>query len=173
MNGVGRRQVGCNTTAHLPHAISLVSHFTRLLLLIIAIWPFSIANAEQLPGGESLWLAPAPKLPAVNLYFFWSSRCPHCQEARPFIESLTQDNPWIRVHYLEIRKHPENWIRFARLAETLGIQPQSVPSFMWCDQHHTGYQDEQTTGRFLLNSLRDCYQRHYAESTTVSPEPAR
>ena len=30
---------------------------------------------------------------AVELYFFWSTHCPHCLRARPFVESLPNRFP--------------------------------------------------------------------------------
>ena len=141
---------------------SLIAHHAslliRLLLLMICLLP--TARAELL-GGDALWLAPAPRLPAVDLYFFWSSRCPHCKEARPFIESLPENHPWIRLHSLEIYDHRENRSEFERMAKTVGIVPQSVPTFMWCGQHYTGYTNDQITGQMLLSSLTDCYREHY------------
>ena len=147
-------------------------HILRLLMLLITACLPPTAKAG-LPGGDSLWLAPPPRLPAIDLYFFWSNRCPHCLEARPFLESLPDAHPWIRLHSLEILEHPANRERFAQLTATLGITPQSVPTFMWCGQHHTGYVDDQRTGRLLLASLVECYRQHYGEPpAAIGPESA-
>ncbi len=152
----------------LQHSSFIFHHWLRLFLLLIFLLP--TARAE-LPGGDSLWLAPPPRMPALDLYFFWSSRCPHCQEARPFIESLPGDYPWIRLHSLEIYEHSENRSQFERLATAVGIVPQSVPTFMWCGQHYTGYTNEQVTGRMLVNALTDCYRQHYGEPPKSSVTP--
>jgi hypothetical protein len=141
------------------------SSFIILLLLMAVLLPTARA---ALPGDDTLWLSPPPRLPAVDLYFFWSSRCPHCQEARPFIESLSEDHPWIRLHSLEIYDHRENRDEFQRMAKTVGIVPQSVPTFMWCGQHYTGYTSEEITGQMLLSSLTECYREHYG----AAPEGA-
>jgi hypothetical protein len=62
---------------------------------------------------------------------------------------------------LEIYEHPQNRGEFERLAAKVGITPQSVPTFMWCGQHYTGYTSDQVTGRFLLSGLADCYREYY------------
>jgi hypothetical protein len=150
----------------------LVSSFLISLLLLFCLLP--TAHAE-LPGGDDLWLSAPPRLPAVDLYFFWSSRCPHCQQARPFIESLPAEHPWIRLHSLEIYDHRENRGEFERMAKTVSIVPQSVPTFMWCGQHYTGYSNDQVTGGMLLSGLTDCYRAHYGatpEGSSQNPQTA-
>jgi hypothetical protein len=145
----------------------LSSYLVSLLLLLLSVLPMARA---ALPGGDDLWLTPPPRLPAVDLYFFWSSRCPHCQEARPFIDALPEQYPWIRLHSLEIYDHRENRGKFEQMAKTVGIVPQSVPTFMWCGQHYTGYTNEQVTGQMLLSALTDCYREHYGALPEV-PAP--
>ena len=133
------------------------------MLLIALIWWFRPVGADP-PGEGFLWHARPPQLPAVNLYFFWSSRCPHCLEARPFIESLPQRYPWIGVQSLEILEHPENHERFRQLADIAGFVPTSVPTFVWCAQHYAGYGGEHTSGQFLVAALSDCYRQIYGEA---------
>ena len=147
-------------SGNLPSSFRTLSSFIIVLLVMTLLLP--VARAEM-PGGDSLWLAQPPRMPAVDLYFFWSSRCPHCQEARPFIESLPKDYPWIRLHSLEIYDHRENRGEFERMAKTVGIVPQSVPTFMWCGKHYTGYTNEQITGQMLLSGMTDCYREHYGD----------
>lgn len=141
----------------------------RLLLLLLCM---PAASRAELPGGDELWLTPPPRVPAVELYFFWSNRCPHCQEARPFVASLPARYPWIRVHSLEILEHPENLARFEQLAGALGIRASAVPTFMWCGEHITGYAGEHSTGRVVLAGLSDCYRRHFGALPGAAAEPA-
>lgn len=145
--------------------------FQRLawvLLLLCTLWP---AARAELPGGDWLWFAPPPRVPVVNLYFFWSSRCPHCLDARPFVESLPDAYPWVRVHSLEILEHPENVQRLVELARTVGFEPGSVPIFVWCARHATGYAGPEATGRFLLDGLADCYRQRYGPLPGEAGDP--
>ncbi|MGR9116616.1 MAG: cytochrome C biosynthesis protein, partial [Gammaproteobacteria bacterium] len=34
----------------------------------------------------------------VELSFFWSRRCPHCLEARPFVQALAAKYDWLQVN---------------------------------------------------------------------------
>lgn len=144
----------------------LLQRFAAALLLIC-----SAARAE-LPGGDSLWFAAPPRVPAVNLYFFWSSRCPHCLDARPFIESLPKKYPWVQVHSLEVLEHPENVRRFVELAQTVGFEPSSVPTFIWCGRYATGYAGADATGRFLSDALASCYRQRYGPMPGDADLPA-
>lgn len=135
-----------------------VPHLSLLFLLIV----YLVAPVKaQPPGGDDLWFSRPPELPAVHLYFFWSESCPHCREARPFIESLPERHSWLRVHSLELMEHPENLARFRQIAGVVGFEPSSVPTLVWCGRHHTGYRDAETTGESLVAALSACYRDHY------------
>ena len=94
--------------------------------------------------------------PVVNLYFFWSRFCPHCHDALPFVERLSREVPWLKVHNHQLVDEPENVQLYLQLAERVGQVANSVPGFLFCGRMETGWFDEQTTGRMLLNALGDC-----------------
>ena len=77
------------------------------------LWPFLLL-AILLPtlaraAAEDPWLrGGADGQPEVQLYFFWSLTCPHCTAAHPHIEAIPQARPWVRLHALELSRHPEN-----------------------------------------------------------------
>src|SRR5512146_1025739 len=51
-------------------------------------------------GGESA-------LPgAGRLLFFWGRGCPHCEDARPFVDRVERDHPALRVERIEVRRNP-------------------------------------------------------------------
>lgn len=134
----------------------------KIFLALFLAWSLlPQASHAGLPGGDSYWLSGSPESPGVDLYFFWSRQCPHCQQARPFVESLPEKHPWIRVHSLELIDHPDNRERFKQLSLLVGTTPSSVPTFMWCGKSYTGYADERSTGRELLAGLADCYRTQY------------
>lgn len=95
----------------------------------------------------------------LHLYFFWSKKCPHCQNALPFIRQLQADTPWLQVHALELTEHPEHVTQYMDMAAKLGMQARSVPAFLWCGQMSTGYDNPQGMGRFLKEQLSACRQR--------------
>ena len=78
----------------------------------------------------------------VQLYFFWSQKCPHCLKAVPFVDSLQRDYAWLQVHSAEIsqnRQNRQNLQRYKEMASMLGQEASSVPAFFICGQLITGY----------------------------------
>ena len=41
----------------------------------------------------------------VHLYFFWSTTCPHCKRAMPFLKTLKATYPWLQLQSLELTQH--------------------------------------------------------------------
>jgi hypothetical protein len=107
--------------------------------------------------------APGQETPAasgtVDLYFFWSARCPHCQEARPLVESLPAQYPWLRLHSLELSQHPENIGTYLQMAARHGQEANAVPAFIFCGLMLTGYEHDATTGAELKRLLQECHQQ--------------
>ena len=104
----------------------------------------------------------------VDLYFFWSETCPHCQHAHPYIMSLPDELPWLRLHALELNAMPENAELYMKMAAALGQQAQYVPAFIYCGTMQAGYDENETTGAALRQSLIDCQARAQAELAPLS-----
>lgn len=132
-----------------------------VLLLTLCLFSWGCGGAAQAESADPAEDNRAKQARAVDLYFFWSSRCPHCREARPFVETLPQRHSWIRLHSLELLENPENRQRFQRMAEQVGFVPNAVPTFVWCGRHHTGFGTEAGTGAFLEAALLQCYSERY------------
>ena len=130
----------------------------RACLLLIAVFALPLTAQAAAPPA---WFASSDGSEQVRLYFFWSSQCPHCLEARPFIESLPQQHSWLLVQSLQLIGQPQNLARFRDLAAQVGFVPSSVPTFVWCGQYMTGYHDDASTGQDLLRSLATCYREQY------------
>ncbi|MCP5279034.1 MAG: hypothetical protein H6935_11825 [Thiobacillus sp.] len=129
--------------------------FLAWLFALAAWWP---AQADaQVPHA---WVEPgASGRPDVHLYFFWSARCPHCLEARPHVEALSGQHPWIRVHSLEISTSQANLRRYVDMAASLGQEARSVPAFIYCGHMHTGWHAVETSGADLVAGLGACREQ--------------
>lgn len=97
---------------------------------------------------------------AVDLYYFWSRYCPHCREAKPFIENLTKKYAWLHLHSYDLVGNRANQQRYQTMAEQLGQSAKSVPAFIYCGQMMVGYDRPETTGQQLEKNLLDCYRQH-------------
>ena len=97
--------------------------------------------------------------PDVQLYFFWSLSCPHCAAAHPHIEAIPQARPWVRLHALELSRHPENVQKYEAMARMLGEEATSVPALLFCGEMHVGWDGDDTTGATIRRRLDDCRGR--------------
>ena len=97
--------------------------------------------------------------PEVQLYFFWSLTCPHCAEAHPHIEALPEARPWVKLHSLELSRHPENVRQYQVMAQQLGEDAASVPALLFCGEMHVGWDEDATTGAQIRQRLDDCRAR--------------
>ena len=147
--------------------VRLLNRLLAGLLMGFALWPGSshgqAANAwvETDAGGQA----------RVHLYFFWSSRCPHCLEARPFIEALPAQYPWIRLHSLEIGRSRENLQRYVDMAASLGQEARSVPALLYCGQMWVGWDTARSNGADLLAGLTACREQAARGRRPSSPDP--
>jgi hypothetical protein len=111
-------------------------------------------------------VAPAPARAAaergaapVDLHFFWSARCPHCLEARPFVLALPDSRPWLRLHDLEVSRSRENAARYVAMARAIGERAAAVPAFLFCGEMHVGWDSTKRTGVLLAQRLDQCHER--------------
>lgn len=141
-----------------------------LLLLLCLALPTHPAPPPD-AATDTPWLkADAAGQAQLQFYFFWSATCPHCQEARPFIEALPQRLPWLRLHSLELSGHPEHVRLLQDLVRRIGQEP-AVPAFLFCGDIRVGWQSPATTGKELTQALEACHQRLLAGQAPAATSP--
>jgi len=96
--------------------------------------------------------------PVIHLYFFWSEKCPHCQHALPDIVEIDKQYPWLKLHSLELTKNSQHVRTYIDMAASFGNDARSVPTFMFCGNLISGYDDKETTGKLLRDYFQACYQ---------------
>ena len=126
---------------------SFRSLFAAVLVVLVALLSGTPASAS---GSET---------PTVDLHFFWSARCPHCLEARPFVLTLPEQLDGVTLHDLEISRSRENAGRYVAMASALGERASAVPAFLFCGEMHVGWDSAATTGALLVERLRGCQER--------------
>ncbi|MFZ1539220.1 MAG: hypothetical protein WAT23_17790, partial [Chromatiaceae bacterium] len=120
---------------------------------------------------EEPWVTTGPDgQPEVHLYFFWALTCPHCIQAQPVIAAIPQARPWVKLHALELTRHPENAQLYEAMAEKLGEGAAAVPALLFCGELQVGWDSDDTTGDRLRQRLDDCRAR--ASTTRPSSEAA-
>src|SRR3989338_8160249 len=129
----------------------------RLLFFAAACLLALFPGASQ---ADDAWLkSGANGQPEVRLYFFWSLTCPHCTEAHPYIEAIPEARPWVKLHALELSRHPENVRQYRDMARQLGEDSASVPALLFCGEMHVGWDSDATPGARIRQRLDDCRAR--------------
>ncbi len=100
----------------------------------------------------------------IPLYLFWSARCPHCTVARPIVEQMAKDIPWLKLHSLPISNR-ENRTLYKEMATALGKEAKSIPGFIFCGIMLTGF-DEEISPPQLERLLRSCHQQYQEQLPT-------
>jgi len=139
-----------------------------LLCAVIGLWlQTGLALGATPPASEWVnWNAQSE--PEIQLYFFWTGACPHCRQARPFVEALARQYPWLRVHSYQIDRDLAGRLRYQQMAAALGEEARSVPAFLACGALRVGYDHAEGVGRELREHLLACRQ-HYREQTASPP----
>ena len=129
---------------------------TGKLLVLISLFLLALAPAAS--HADDSWIKSGTDgKPKVQLYFFWSATCPHCLEARPFVESIPAARPWVTLHSLELTRHPEHARQYEQMATQLGQDSAYVPALLFCGEMHVGWGDAKTTGAEMLRRLDACH----------------
>lgn len=126
-----------------------------LLALLLAALIVAPAHAQQ---ATPEWIIIDPNgEPRIQLYFFWSTTCPHCLEAHPFVDALPDQLTWLDLHSYELAGHPDHALHYANMAAAVGQQAQYVPAFFFCGNMVAGYDQAETTGAALVAALSACH----------------
>ena len=140
---------------------------SRLLLLLLGIVLFNTTFSESKKADiqevqndtEIKWITrEASGDIKIHLYFFWTKSCPHCQLAKPYVETLAKKTPWLNLHSFSLTDDKSNISRYADMAWELEQEARKVPAFIFCGQMEVGYDQDHTTGVFLTDKLQQCYQ---------------
>ena len=86
-----------------------------LILALIALWPGLVRSDVEWVSGSGSGEA------RVHLYFFWSQSCPHCRNARPFVERLENELSWLELHSYELTSSRDNVARYVEMVHVTGL----------------------------------------------------
>jgi hypothetical protein len=138
----------------------------RLLLIALCALPCSYVYASE----DNTWYQYLDDGSVeLKLWFFWSKRCSHCQDALPVVEKLAAEHHWLRLEDRELIDSRNNRKEFERMASLFAAEARSVPTFFFCKTMLVGFESEDTTGRNILQRLHEC--RRALEKQQAMPAP--
>lgn len=115
--------------------------------------------------------APAATSGSVTVYVFWAKGCPHCEKALVFLRRQQQADPSIDLQAREIRGDAKHRAHYFELSRHHRIANPGVPLIVIGDQVSTGYYDDASTGRALLDRIAFC-QKNGCPDTVDAPAGA-
>lgn len=128
-----------------------------------------LVDASDAPEPDP-WYTVEDDVAQVHLYFGWSSTCPHCRAAHPFVQDLEDKYPWLVVHFVQLNGGDARAINdLAALAESIDETLQYVPAFVYCEKMVVGYDTPEGLGAVIEADLISCQDRAQAASVTEIP----
>lgn len=109
---------------------------------------------------------------AIDLWFGYSSTCPHCREAEPFLDRLEEELPWLVVHRLQVNA-PDSGPAIAHLDELARLVGESfeyVPTFLFAERIVVGWDSDLTTG-VTIDAALTAYRASLLGDPGTSDDP--
>ncbi len=150
-------------------------NLSRLALVASLIFFLApcLPAAEPDPASDAFWHGTASDgTPTVRLYYFFSPTCPHCQAAKPFLDELAAQKPWLEIRRYAVKDNRANARFYYDTAQSLGVEALSVPGFVFCRQVMIGYDSAATTGAELERALDACHDGRAAGAGGAGAAPA-
>ena len=92
-------------------------------------------------GGTSLARAQSADQPVV-VTMFWGDGCPHCAEAKPFLEGLKEKYPGMELRLYEVWYNEDNLKMMQQMAEQYGFTATGVPTTFIGDKYWVGFSEQ-------------------------------
>lgn len=134
---------------------------------------FLVLNPVNANAADDVWQHTDDGETVIELYFVYSSTCPHCRRAMPFVADLEASRPWLNVWWIRTDGAPPEDVESAlAAAREVGEPIQGVPTFMYCDSMTSGFDGPDGIGAKITADLDACRERYTAAAaptTTTSP----
>ncbi|MDO8940014.1 MAG: hypothetical protein Q7U98_12725 [Methylicorpusculum sp.] len=129
--------------------------FPVFLVMVLGAWLNVGYGAEK--SSESV----------IELNFFWSHRCSHCLEAKPFIEELDARYDWLSVKSYDLMNNQENVQRYITMAKALNDPANAIPGFIFCDRIRVGFDSPARMGKELERELIECHESNAGQAAST------
>lgn len=77
----------------------------------------------------------------VVLTLFWGDGCPHCAEAKPWLQEMAGRHPNVELRFYEIYNIAENRPLMEKMGQAYKVEPRGVPAIFIADQYFEGWND--------------------------------
>ena len=143
----------------------------RLLFVVLLFLPSTVMS-NNLP--DNTWFEQdANDNTRIHLYFFWSKKCPHCLEALPYLDIITDVQSDLQIHKYQLVGETQNVKHYQLMMNAMGQEAKTVPAFVFCNTLLTGF-DADITPQQIETTLDKCRQhldKHGDLTAFKMPEP--
>lgn len=102
-----------------------------VVMLALAVLGVGVARAQS---------AEPPK--PVTMYLFWGDGCPHCAVMKPYLESLLDVYPGLKLEQYEVWYNDANLKLLSQTAAKFGFEVGGVPTLFIGPYHFVGYGEQ-------------------------------
>jgi len=113
----------------------MAAFFSILLALLLTALACPLGSDAVEPAGEQ-----------PDIEVFVRQGCPHCTEAKRFLEDLQRDRPSLRIVLRDLEQDKTALRQLQELAARHGVQALGVPAFHLRGNLIVGYSDAESTG---------------------------
>jgi glutaredoxin len=89
----------------------------------------------------------------VNLYFFYSSTCPHCAQESAYLTKIAPDYSYLKIHQYEVGMNRENALLLQKIGTVLNVDVRGVPMTFIGNDYFVGYLTDDTTGSQIISLI--------------------
>ncbi len=112
----------------------------------------------------------------VTIYLFYGDGCPHCEEAKPFLEELQNKYPELTIKSYETWYNKQNADLFVSMSVACGTKVVGVPTFFIGHKPVIGFDNSEGKGREIEDAIKKCIKEgcvdlmdHIGENITSCP----
>jgi glutaredoxin len=113
----------------------MIAHRFFVLALVLTALVCPLGSAAVEPAGEQ-----------PDIEVFVRQGCPHCTEAKRFLEDLQRDRPSLRIVLRDLEQDKTALRQLQELADRYGVRTPGVPAFHLRGTLIIGYSDAESTG---------------------------
>lgn len=117
----------------------------------------------------TLAFATTPTLAAGEIEVFTRAGCPHCRDARPFLDQLQHERPGLRINYFDVEQDPAALARLRELARDRDLRAIGIPAFLINSELIVGFGSAETTGVRIREALDRQPQENLIDIPLLGP----
>jgi glutaredoxin len=125
--------------------------------LLVSRWLLVFVWLSTFGLSATAFTETTPALPAkaesADIEVFVRQGCPHCADAKAFLQSLKQEKPTLSIIIRDVIQEPSALERLQLLSSNQGIKTARVPAFRIGEQLIIGYSKEARTEQLIRNAL--------------------